>query len=127
MRRLLTGLSLACMALLPCQPALAALDADSKAEIDAIFKRLGSSSCEFQRNGTWYSSQEAVTHLRRKLDYLERRQLVDSVPSFIERAGTASSMSGKPYAVRCPGQPTVSGNTWLQEAWRVVKANTTQP
>ena len=82
-------------------------------EIDQLIDALGRSGCEFQRNGKWYPAGEAQTHLRRKYDYLRKRDLVANAEQFIERAGTESSMSGKPYQVRCPGQAAVSSADWL--------------
>ena len=123
-------LSVACAVLcLSALPAgsFAAADAETRADIEAILKKLGNSSCEFQRNGTWYGGEEAAAHLRRKFEYLDRRNLATSVNIFIERAGTTSSLSGKPYSVRCPGQPVISGSAWLNDAWRSVKQNAGQP
>ena len=82
-------------------------------EIDQLIDALGHSGCEFQRNGTWYPAGEAQNHLRRKYDYLAKRNMVDSAEQFIERAGTQSSMSGKAYSVRCPGQAAVPSAQWL--------------
>jgi len=82
-------------------------------EIAQLIDALGSSGCEFQRNGKWYPAGEARTHLQRKYDYLRKRDLVASAEQFIERAGTQSSMSGKAYAVRCPGQGTMPSAQWL--------------
>ena len=82
-------------------------------EIAQLIDALGSSGCEFQRNGKWYPSGEAQAHLRRKYDYLRKRDLVANAEQFIERAGTQSSMSGKAYAVRCPGQRAVPSAQWL--------------
>ncbi|HEY5851052.1 MAG TPA: DUF5329 domain-containing protein [Lysobacter sp.] len=87
--------------------------ATSEREIEQLITALGSSGCQFQRNGSWYPASEAQSHLRRKYDYLRKRDLVASAEQFIERAGTQSSMSGKAYQVRCPGQPAVASSTWL--------------
>ncbi|MDI9239592.1 DUF5329 domain-containing protein [Lysobacter sp. LF1] len=92
---------------------LAAPPAKARHEIDRLIALLGSSGCEFQRNGRWYPAGEARVHLQRKYDYLLKRDLVDSAEEFIERAGSQSSMSGKAYSVRCPGKPTVPSAQWL--------------
>lgn len=54
------------------------------------------SGCTFIRNGSEYPAAEARAHLQKKLDYLERKDLVASSEDFIERAATQSSLSGKP-------------------------------
>lgn len=82
-------------------------------EVDQLITALGQSGCQFQRNGTWYPAAEAQSHLRRKYDYLRKRDMVASAEQFIERAGTQSSMSGKAYQVRCPGKPVVTSAVWL--------------
>lgn len=93
--------------------ALAAPPEKARREIDRLISLLGSSGCEFQRNGRWYPAAEARTHLQRKYDYLLKQDLVDSAEQFIERAGSQSSMSGKAYSVRCPGKPAVPSAQWL--------------
>lgn len=82
-------------------------------EIEQLIQALGASGCQFQRNGKWYPAADAQAHLRRKYDYLRKRDLVATAEQFIERAGSQSSMSGKPYQVRCPGQAAVSSADWL--------------
>src|SRR6478735_2706597 len=84
-----------------------------RAEIDALLARLQSSGCEFNRNGSWYSGAEAKTHLLRKLDYLEGKDLVNSAEQFIERGASGRSSSGKPYLVRCAGTAPVESRQWL--------------
>lgn len=108
---LLIGLLLACAA--AAAQAQAPLPAKSQQEIEQLITALGSSGCQFQRNGSWYPASEAQSHLRRKYDYLRKRDMVASAEQFIERAGSQSSMSGKAYQVRCPGQPAVASSTWL--------------
>ena len=93
--------------------AAAAPPPQAQREIEQLIDALGRSGCDFQRNGSWYPASEAQAHLRRKYDYLRKRDLVATAEQFIERAGTQSSMSGKAYAVRCPGQGTVPSAQWL--------------
>lgn len=93
--------------------AQAAPPAPAQREITQLIDALGQSGCEFQRNGKWYPAGEAQAHLRRKYEWLLKRDLVASAEQFIQRAGTESSLSGKPYAVRCPGQGAVPSAQWL--------------
>jgi hypothetical protein len=86
-------------------------------EIEYLLGYLGASGCEFYRNGKWFASEKASEHLRKKYDYLVKKKLVASAEQFIERAGTESSQSGKPYRVRCDGQETPSA-AWLSEELR---------
>jgi len=79
----------------------ASLSPAARAEIDALLSRLEASSCTFNRNGTWYPPAEAKSHLLRKLKYLEDRGAVQSTEQFIERGAAGSSVSSKPYLVKC--------------------------
>ncbi|HEY1396587.1 DUF5329 domain-containing protein [Roseateles sp.] len=86
----------------------------AKAEVKALLDKLIASSCEFNRNGDWYSAAEAKSHLERKLKYLEDKNLVKTAGQFIDLAASKSSMSGKPYLVRCGGAAPVNGGNWLR-------------
>jgi len=102
-------------ALLAGAPACAAEDARTHAEVTHLLDHLGRSGCEFSRNGTWYDAQKARAHLEEKYTYLQKRDLVPNAQAFIERAASTSSMTGKPYEVRCgTAQPVPSGR-WLGE------------
>jgi hypothetical protein len=83
-----------------------------KAEIAGLMDALSSSGCRFQRNGSWHDADEARAHLQRKYDYLLKKDKVDSAEQFIERAASASSMSGRAYRVRCDGKEQDAAS-WL--------------
>jgi hypothetical protein len=94
----------------------------ARAEIDALLTKLQSSACEFNRNGSWYNADQAKSHLQMKLRYLEDRNLVQTAEQFIERAATGSSMSGKPYLVRCSPSAPVESSVWLTTELKAVRA-----
>lgn len=91
-------------------------DAAMQREIEALFTVLQHSGCEFYRNGSWYDAERATRHLRRKYDYLLGRDLLTTTESFIERAASESSLSGKPYRVRCDGQAPIDSRIWFTQA-----------
>jgi len=91
-------------------PALAARAEQGR--IDALLAAVGGSGCKFERNGTQYSAAEGASHLRMKLDFAGDR--VQTAAQFIEHIATASSQSGKPYRVLCPGQPAQTSQQWLE-------------
>jgi hypothetical protein len=92
----------------------ASTPAPVRTEIEALLGRLEASGCEFNRNGTWYKSTEAKTHLLRKLEYIEGRTTLKNTEQFIEIVASSSSSSGKAYQVRCQGAtPTLSAQ-WLK-------------
>jgi hypothetical protein len=88
-------------------------DAVAKQEIEHLISRLGASGCQFNRNGTWHASSAAEDHLRRKYDALLGKNLVSTAETFIERAGTQSSTSGKPYLVKCGDASPIESAAWL--------------
>ena len=81
--------------------AQAAPSEKAKAEITGLMNKLANSGCQFQRNGDWHDAGQARAHLQRKYDYLLKQNLVDSSEQFIQRAASKSSVSGKPYRVKC--------------------------
>lgn len=105
------------LCVLSCATALAAMAAppteQARREIRELMDGLSASQCQFQRNGKWHQPPEARAHLQRKYDYLLKRDLVDTAEQFIERAASRSSISGRAYRVRCPGQPDSDASAWF--------------
>lgn len=114
----------ACLLLLLPLPLEAAPPPHAGREIDGLIRALGASGCEFQRNGRWHGAAKAQAHLQRKYEWLRKRELAGSAEQFIERAGTRSSVSGREYQVRCPGQPVVPAARWLGERLRELRRRT---
>lgn len=108
--------------LLTASVGAAPLPASARAEVDALLSHLQASGCEFNRNGSWYAGADAKAHLLKKLDYLEGKDLVKTAEQFIERGASGSSMSGKPYLVRCAGKAPVESARWLTAELRQVRA-----
>ena len=90
-------------------------NATAQREIAALLHALGTSQCAFFRNGTWHDSAEAESHLKRKLDYFQRKDLLSTADAFIDDAASRSSMSGKAYQVRCAGKPVQASAVWLRQ------------
>jgi hypothetical protein len=109
-------------AVLP-MPTIAAEADSAQKEIEYLIARLGSSGCQFNRNGSWHTSERAVSHLKRKYDYLLKRDLVPNAEAFIERAASESSVSGKPYLVKCGDAPAIPSAKWLREELEAFRAN----
>lgn len=98
----------------------AELDTQGQREVAALLAFVGQSQCTFIRNGTSYAAADARKHLELKLKYLLERNQVNSADEFIDRAGTQSSFSGKPYRVNCGGEERASAD-WLKEELRVLR------
>lgn len=119
-----TSFGRACLAaaLIAAAPVHADTPTTTAIEIDGLFAALLQSGCEFSRNGSWYSAKQASQHLQSKYDYLLKKKLVPNTEAFIERAASQSSMSSKPYLVRCPGQPEVRSKQWFGEQLQKIRA-----
>lgn len=120
--RLAGLIALAGIALSAVRPTAAADDVAAH-EIGAMIEVLGSSGCQFWRNGDWHDGAEARDHLRRKYEWARKRQLAGTAEDFIARAASRSSLSGKPYRVRCPGQPEVDSGRWFHELLRRMRVD----
>lgn len=102
--------------------ASAAPTAKAQREVDGLIAALGNSGCEFERNGTWHDAKTARAHLQKKYDYLRKRGMADTAELFIERGASKSSMSGKPYRVRCPGKAVDTAAHWFEQRLRTLRA-----
>lgn len=102
----------------------AAPSADARREITQLIGSLDGSQCQFQRNGSWYGPADARAHLQRKYDYLLKKNMVDTAEQFIERAASQSSMSGKAYRIRCPGQPEQTSAAWFGARLQALRQRT---
>ena len=86
----------------------------AQAEIDNLLSSVAMSNCEFSRNGSWFDAKAAAAHLTAKYRYLLAKDVIRSAEEFIDKAATVSSMSGRPYAVRCDGHEPVPMGQWLR-------------
>ena len=99
-------------------PALAADErpapTPAAAEINHLLDYLSQSRCQFERNGRWHGAREARGHIERKLRHVRKSSKDPSAEVFIQHAATGSSITGKPYQVRCPGDPVVASADWFR-------------
>ncbi|MDR3632057.1 MAG: YfeK family protein [Desulfocapsaceae bacterium] len=96
-----------------------AMPSYEEARINAMLTVLEKrSDVVFIRNGNEYTAVEAAAHLRLKLD--KARNRVDTAEEFIDKAGSSSSFSGKPYLVREPGKEALPANAFLHRLLKPV-------
>jgi hypothetical protein len=88
----------------------------TQAEVTFLLEYVGQSGCDFHRNGTWHDAKRAREHLRYKYESLRAAGRIGTADEFIDGAATKSSLSGRPYLIRCPGGATVTSNEWLRVA-----------
>ena len=94
--------------------AQAEVPASVRAEVDHLLAYVGSSNCEFFRNGTWYDAKKGQSHIKDKFNFLLGKDMIKATPDFIEQAATKSYMSGQAYKVRCNGVEIASAK-WLND------------
>jgi hypothetical protein len=87
----------------------------AQTEINYLLGFVENSGCKFFRNGSWYDSKRAQTHLRYKYEMLAATDQINTAEDFIDKAATRSSLSGQPYQVRCSGDAAVTSNQWLRD------------
>jgi hypothetical protein len=86
-------------------------DGTAETEIEYLLTSVGTSQCEFVRNGSPHSGSDAESHLRMK--YRRGQRYVKSAEQFINRIASASSLSKRPYLMRCEGAEEVPAGDWL--------------
>ena len=94
----------------------------ARAEIEALLAKLQASGCTFNRNGTWHDADEAQAHLRRKLEALGERNAVQTTEQFIALGASNSSVSNKPYLVKCGGGTPVESRVWLTNELKALRS-----
>jgi hypothetical protein len=95
-----------------------------RSEIEGLLTTLGTSQCQFYRNGSWHDGLAAESHLRMKYEYLAQRGALPSAEKFIDDAATKSSLSGEPYAVKCAGEAPLPSAVWLKARLRERREHT---
>jgi hypothetical protein len=85
-----------------------------QSEVAHLFDYVENSGCQFYRNGSWYDAHQARTHLELKYRYLCTKGQVSCAEDVIEKAGSTSSMSGKPYQIKCGDTSPVLSGDWFK-------------
>ncbi|MDP6504954.1 MAG: DUF5329 family protein, partial [Planctomycetota bacterium] len=88
--------------------------ASERSKIERILKHTETAKIEFIRDGKKYTSAEGAEHLRKKLAAAGHG--VKTLEDFIEKIGSKSSLTGKPYQVALPDGKTVNAGEWLKDA-----------
>lgn len=103
------------LTLFPLTPAQADPKTTAEIEITYLLEQIQVSGCEFNRNGIWYSSKTAHSHLSDKFEKMEAGHGIDTTEHFIETAASVSDDSGQPYKVRCDDGKAITSSQWLRD------------
>lgn len=101
-----------------------AVAAEHDDEIAFLLTTVANSGCDFIRNGSEHSAQNAREHM--ELKYGRTKARVETTEQFIEYAATRSSMSGNVYVIRCDGVETPTAD-WLRDALQRYRAAPATP
>jgi hypothetical protein len=85
-----------------------------QSEVRHLFSYIENSGCQFYRNGSWHDAHQASAHIAMKYQYLCKKDQVSYAEDVIERAGSVSSISGKPYQIKCGDGEPVLAREWLR-------------
>jgi len=97
--------------------------ADWKVEeekINFLLSEIGHLDGMFIRNGTKHSPEQAVDHLKMKMENAMNAWFAPdkekwTAEMFISKIASKSSISGKPYKIRFKTGRTVNAGDWLQD------------
>lgn len=84
---------------------------NTEVEVEHLIEAVGGSDCTFIRNGSSHDAEDAASHLRMK--YRRGKRYAPTAELFIERLASKSSMSGKPYEIKCQDKDAVPSGEWL--------------
>ena len=85
--------------------------ADTQQEIDHLLSFVASTSCQYERNGTYYSGKEARDHINLKYEYYQSK--IKTTEGFIKFSATKSNLSGEKYRIHCANKGVESTEEWL--------------
>jgi hypothetical protein len=97
---------------------LAAEPLSEKAKIEALIERVEKlAGAKFVRNGTEYDAKTAAKFLRGK--WQSNGKEIETARQFIEKVGSSSGTTGKPYLIRFSDREVKSGAYFLEELMKV--------
>jgi hypothetical protein len=107
-RRVGHGLIILMTFIVPC--ILVANPDNTDQEIQHLLAYIAEAECRFIRNGKEYGPEAARKHIQKKYEYARKR--IKTAEDFIQGVASKSSMSGKPYKIRCKDQTRLCAD-WL--------------
>jgi len=84
-----------------------------RSRIEELIAAVESADVTFLRNDTEHDAAAAADHLRRKWKHAGDREL--TAEEFIDKIASASSTTGRPYAIRESDGTVVAARTWLRQ------------
>jgi hypothetical protein len=85
--------------------------ADTQQEINHLLEFVSNTTCQYERNGTFYDGARAEQHIKTKYEYFKDE--IHSAEDFIKYSATKSTMSGKRYKIHCADMAIQNSSDWL--------------
>ncbi len=85
--------------------------ADTQQEINHLLEFVSNTTCQYERNGTFYDGVRAEQHIKKKYEYFKDR--IHSAEDFIKYSATKSTLSGKQYKIHCADMAVQNSSDWL--------------
>jgi hypothetical protein len=91
-----------------------------KQKIEQLIKSIETlKGCQFYRNGSWYSSSEAASHL--KMKWGKAGSTVKTANDFIDKIATKSYMSGEAYKIKMTDGKEISTHDFLYAQLKAIE------
>ncbi|MDQ6976002.1 MAG: DUF5329 domain-containing protein [Mariprofundaceae bacterium] len=94
-------------------------NANQEDEIKHLLMFVATTSCTYERNGSFHNGGEARNHINKKYQYYKNK--VKSTEDFIKYAATKSSISGRKYKIHCAQSATINSSDWLLEELKIYR------
>ncbi|TPH17342.1 hypothetical protein EPA86_04765 [Litorilituus lipolyticus] len=80
-------------------------------EVTFLLDFVKSTTCQFERNGSFHNGEEAIEHINKKYNYYSDE--IKTTEDFIRMAAAKSTFSGKAYLIHCPSKTPITSQEWL--------------
>lgn len=88
-----------------------AADSTHQKEVAHLLAFVKSTTCQYERNGSFHNGEEAVEHINKKYRYYVDE--IKTTEDFIRLSATKSTFSGKAYYIHCPSKAPITSQKWL--------------
>ncbi len=85
--------------------------ADTQQEINHLLEFVSNTTCQYERNCSFYDGVRAEQHIKKKYEYFKDR--IHSAEDFIKYSATKSTISGNQYKIHCADMAVQNSSDWL--------------
>jgi hypothetical protein len=81
-------------------------------KIDCLLSQVAASDATFIRNGKSHTGPEAADHMRKKYQHFKKK--IKTVDDFIDKAGSRSLLTRRPYRIKPKDEEELPAADWLR-------------